>query len=64
MINYENDCVDCGFPCIHEQCRYYKELACYCDKCGDRVSELYQYGEMQLCQDCLLDITHIELSNY
>lgn len=62
MITHENNCVDCGFPCRHDDCPYYDQLAFYCDKCGDQTTDLYDYNGMQLCKHCLLDTAIIRLS--
>ena len=53
MIKYENDCVDCGFPCKFNSCPYYSVPHYYCDSCGDE-DELYEYEGEQLCECCLL----------
>lgn len=56
MIKYENDCVDCGFPCMGNNCPYHNVLYYYCDICKDDTDILYEYENQQLCQDCLLKI--------
>ena len=40
-IRHENQCVDCGFPCKYEACRYYKVATPVCDNCGEDVEKLY-----------------------
>ena len=52
MIKYENECVDCGLPCIDCGRKNVKHL--YCDKCGDDVEELYNFLGEELCEECLL----------
>ena len=54
LIQYENDCVACGKPCV-SYCRYKNVPHSYCDKCEDEVSELYEYDGEQLCESCLLE---------
>ena len=55
MTRYESQCVDCGFPCRYEACRYYRVKILICDTCKDEVQELY-YGVSgkELCADCAL----------
>lgn len=55
MVRYENDCVDCGQPCIRNACLNYNVPHYYCDECGDE-DELYEYEDYQLCKECLLKI--------
>lgn len=55
MIGYENQCVDCGFPCKYEACRYYKVKLLECDNCHDEVDKLYRFGGMELCESCVLE---------
>ena len=54
MISYENECVDCGKPCV-SYCRYKNVPHFYCDKCDEESSVLYDYEGDQLCADCLLE---------
>ena len=60
----ENECVDCGLPCIHESCKYYRVTRYYCDECKDeRV--LYEYDDEELCLDCVEKrLTKVEGSYY
>ena len=51
MVRYENDCVGCPQGCI--DCGRKRTPHYYCDKCGDEAT-LYEYGDKQLCADCLL----------
>ena len=53
MVEYENDCVGCGFPC-RSDCRYLHVAHCYCDKCGEEET-LYEFDGEQLCADCVLE---------
>lgn len=52
MIKIENECCDCGLPCIYESCPYWAVKRFYCDECGDEA-ELYWYDNEQLCIDCI-----------
>lgn len=52
MIKIENECCDCGLPCIYESCPYWAVTRFYCDECGDEA-ELYWYDNEQLCLDCI-----------
>lgn len=53
MRRIENDCVDCGLPCI-DSCRYKNAVHFYCDECGDE-RELYHYNDRELCEFCVLE---------
>ena len=53
MIYTENECVDCGLPCIYESCPYWAVTRCYCDCCGDECDVLYWWDGQQLCLDCI-----------
>ena len=54
-IRYESQCVDCGFPCRYEACRYYKVRVLDCDNCHDEVDKLYWLDGMELCESCVLE---------
>lgn len=51
MRQVENDCVDCGLPCIGTSCRYYA-VHFYCDDCGDEDT-LYEFDGEELCIRCI-----------
>lgn len=53
MIMIENECVDCGLPCMRESCPYYKVVRFYCDCCHDEVEDLYWFDGEELCIDCV-----------
>ena len=57
MVVVENECCDCGWPCLFEACPYYEVVRCYCDECQEE-SELYYWDGDQLCIDCI--IKHLE----
>lgn len=54
MKRTENECVDCGKPCIGDACPYRHVERHYCDSCGEE-DELYLYNDEDLCLFCLLD---------
>lgn len=53
MKRIENECVDCGLPCLGTGCKYYRVERFYCDKCGQEET-LYHTDEGELCTDCIL----------
>lgn len=53
MKKIENECIDCGLPCIGNSCPYRSVTRFYCDKCG-KEDKLYYYDHEELCADCLL----------
>lgn len=55
MIKYENQCVNCGLPCIYEACRYYKVPVCYCDACDEEYAE-YKVEDEDLCEYCVRNL--------
>ena len=54
MMSIENECVDCGLPCLGESCPFRNVTRYYCDKCNDEAP-LYYYGGMELCAECILE---------
>lgn len=53
MTKIENDCVDCGRPCLGNSCPHVNVPHHYCDECGDEAP-LYDYEGKELCAECLL----------
>jgi len=51
MVRYENDCVDCGLPCI--DCGKKRTPHYYCDECKEEET-LYEYDGGEFCGTCLL----------
>lgn len=49
-----SDCRDCGLPCIHESCPYYRVEHFKCDFCNEEDVKLYDYNGYEICEDCLL----------
>ena len=54
MHYYENECCDCGLPCIYEICPYYNVKHFKCDFCKEEDVKLYKYNGYEICEDCLL----------
>ena len=61
MVKYQDDCVQCGQPCLGSACEYHNAPHYYCDECGDECSEddMYAFEDQELCADCLLSKTKI-----
>lgn len=55
MRYYENDCVNCGLPCLYKACPHYEVLHFCCDECGDEDVKLYHYDDKEICERCLLE---------
>lgn len=53
MIKYENECVDCGLPCLGSSCPNRNVKRIYCDKCGDEAEHIYYFDDQELCIDCI-----------
>lgn len=52
MIKKENECVDCGLPCLGSSCPNRNVIRIYCDKCGDE-GKIYHYDGEHLCISCI-----------
>lgn len=52
MKRIENDCVDCGLPCLGNGCPYRNVPHYYCDECGNEET-LYYYDGQELCVECI-----------
>lgn len=55
MVQYENDCVDCGLPCLGDSCKYRNVPHYYCDECSEELEDIYDVDGEELCEDCLID---------
>lgn len=54
MVRVENDCVDCGLPCMGEACPLRRVEHRYCDKCDEEIGgEYYEVDGEELCEHCL-----------
>ena len=57
MVTYENDCVDCGLPCMGESCPLRNVAHRYCDKCKEEIgNDYYDVDGEELCEDCLKEM--------
>lgn len=54
MIKKENECVDCGLPCLGSSCPNRNVIRIYCDKCGEE-GKIYHYDGEHLCITCIED---------
>ena len=54
MKKIENECVECGLPCLGDSCPYKEVIRFYCDRCEEEET-LYHYGNEELCKECLLE---------
>ena len=52
MKQVENECVDCGLPCLGRSCPYRNVERFYCDVCNEE-EQLYYYDGMELCLNCI-----------
>lgn len=52
MKKIENECVDCGLPCMGDSCPYKNVERHYCDDCGDD-GDIYEFEGMELCIYCI-----------
>lgn len=52
MQKVENDCVDCGLPCLGDSCRYRHVAHYYCDECREET-QLYNFDGEELCINCI-----------
>ena len=56
MVKIENQCVDCGLPCLGDSCPNRNVEVCYCDKCHEELpyDGIYETDDGdELCEDCL-----------
>ena len=53
MQRIENECVDCGLPCLGSSCPNRNVVRYYCDYCGNE-EKLYHYDNLEICKECLL----------
>ena len=57
MVTVNNHIVNPGAPCMIRSTRHTCDLCgCLCNQSGTRKERLYQYGEDQLCWECLWDV--------
>lgn len=53
MIRYENQCVDCGLPCLGSSCPHKNVPVYICDECGDEDVDIYEFEDRELCLNCI-----------
>lgn len=65
MIKIENHCCDCAdsYPCRGASCPLTHVEVCYCDKCGEEISDddIYEVDGEELCEYCLKEKFRKEL---
>ena len=47
----ENQCVQCGLPCLGSLCPYQNISVYYCDLCKSDEAE-YRMNDMDICKSC------------
>ena len=52
MKRLEDECVDCGLPCLGNSCPNRNVPRFYCDDCGDEA-QLYDFDGEELCISCI-----------
>lgn len=52
MIEYENECVSCGFPCLGTACPYHSVPHYKCDECREET-DIYHFDSEELCLSCI-----------
>lgn len=63
MRKTENECVDCGKPCMGRMCPYRNVTRFYCDRCGEE-GVLYHWEDEEVCLNCIADdLDKVEESN-
>jgi hypothetical protein len=53
MITYEDECVDCGLPCMGRTCPLRNVPHYYCDSCKDEHETVYEFDGEELCIECI-----------
>lgn len=48
-----SDCVDCGLPCLGQDCPHWERVDYYCDNCNDYAE--YTVDGEELCEKCTED---------
>lgn len=54
MRTVNDECVDCGLPCMGNQCPNMNVVRHYCDNCGEET-ELYYFDDEELCIYCIIE---------
>lgn len=56
MKQIENHCCDCAtgaYPCMGTLCPKRHVEVYYCDRCGDKLEDVYDADGEELCESCL-----------
>lgn len=59
MVVYEDECCDCGKPCLGEMCSLKRVPHYYCDVCGEEIFPAEGYDEPEefdgqhICPECM-----------
>jgi hypothetical protein len=56
MIRIEDHCVGCDLPCLGSTCPMRNVEVHYCDKCGEQLDEIYRVDDIEVCEECLLNM--------
>lgn len=62
-VRYEDQCCDCGLPCLGSSCPNKNVPVWYCDRCGDEGVDLYEVDGKEVCEYCaikMLPVVHKE----
>ena len=58
MVKYINECRDCavpGYPCMNEYCPNKRVRHVFCYVCGTDMEDWYNYNDMQICEECIME---------
>lgn len=58
-VRYEDQCCDCGLPCLGSSCPNRNVPIWYCDECGEEEVTLYVVDGKEVCKDCALKMLPI-----
>lgn len=58
-VRYEDQCCDCGLPCLGDLCKNRNVPIWYCDECGEEEVTLYEVDGKEVCEDCALKMLPI-----
>lgn len=62
MTKIENQCVECGLPCIQTACPWTHVEVHYCDECQKSEAD-YKVGENEYCSSCVDKLLNEQLRN-
>ncbi len=56
MTKVENHCVDCGLPCLYDNCPFRNVEVYYCDSCHKQIDgAVYHVDGKDMCKDCFVE---------